>query len=255
MTTTLDQSLINEIVRRILSVAQPGRIILFGSAATGQMTPDSDIDLLVLEREPRNEQEESARLQAALTGLGYPVSVVVMETGWFEDSKSVIGGFAYPAHRYGRVIYEGTVGPQACPASRAEAIARLIEGQLAKADEHIDAVDSLTEAGDFGWAAFWAWRAVLNLLNAVLIAHQTEVVRPKAAGPAELVSLVAEVNPQLAASLSDMRKLSRYVLDVDHPERWPAITREETEGAVALARRARAVVRAALPLDARGSAT
>jgi predicted nucleotidyltransferase len=39
----------SEIVKRILEVAEPQRIILFGSAATGQITKDSDIDLLVLE--------------------------------------------------------------------------------------------------------------------------------------------------------------------------------------------------------------
>ena len=37
-----------EVVRRVIEVAQPDRIILFGSAACGQMGPDSDIDLLVI---------------------------------------------------------------------------------------------------------------------------------------------------------------------------------------------------------------
>jgi len=32
----VDETLLNEIVRRVLSVARPDRIILFGSAATGQ---------------------------------------------------------------------------------------------------------------------------------------------------------------------------------------------------------------------------
>jgi hypothetical protein len=43
----IDESLVKEIVKRVLSVANPEKIILFGSAATGQMTRDSDIDLLV----------------------------------------------------------------------------------------------------------------------------------------------------------------------------------------------------------------
>ena len=43
----IDDSLTVEIVRRILAVSKPNKIILFGSAATGQMTPDSDIDLLL----------------------------------------------------------------------------------------------------------------------------------------------------------------------------------------------------------------
>jgi predicted nucleotidyltransferase len=46
----VDETLLNEVVRRVLTVARPDRIILFGSAATGQMTKDSDIDLLIVER-------------------------------------------------------------------------------------------------------------------------------------------------------------------------------------------------------------
>jgi predicted nucleotidyltransferase len=37
----VDESSLGEIVRRVLSVARPDRIILFGSAATGEMTNDS----------------------------------------------------------------------------------------------------------------------------------------------------------------------------------------------------------------------
>jgi len=37
---------LTEIVRCIVEVAQPDRIILFGSAARGEMGPNSDLDLL-----------------------------------------------------------------------------------------------------------------------------------------------------------------------------------------------------------------
>ena len=46
----LSQDLIDEIVRRVLTVCQPVKIILFGSAARGDMGPDSDVDLLVVDR-------------------------------------------------------------------------------------------------------------------------------------------------------------------------------------------------------------
>jgi predicted nucleotidyltransferase len=45
----IDQKPINEIVDRILAVFQAERVILFGSAASGEMTRNSDIDLLVLD--------------------------------------------------------------------------------------------------------------------------------------------------------------------------------------------------------------
>jgi len=101
----IDEKLIGEIVRRILSVAQPDRIILFGSAATGDMTRDSDIDLLIVEKAPGNTREESRRLRKALRGIGYPLDVIVISADWFEDSKNLVGGIAYPANKYGKVIY------------------------------------------------------------------------------------------------------------------------------------------------------
>lgn len=40
--------LIEELVRRIVEFVHPLRIILFGSAARGEMGPDSDFDVLVV---------------------------------------------------------------------------------------------------------------------------------------------------------------------------------------------------------------
>lgn len=107
MPAGIDERLVREIVRRVLRVARPERIILFGSAATCEMTPDSDIDLLVLEPSPEDVRSERVRIADALRGLGYPFDVLVMTRTGFEESKEVVGGIAYPAHKYGRVIYEG----------------------------------------------------------------------------------------------------------------------------------------------------
>lgn len=102
----IDDSLRHEIVRRVMSVAQPDRIILFGSAATGRMTRDSDIDLLIVEPNPGDTRAESVKIRRALGNVGYPIDVIVIATECFEESKAVIGGIAYPAHRYGQVLYE-----------------------------------------------------------------------------------------------------------------------------------------------------
>lgn len=104
----IDEALVQEIVHRVLSVSRPDRIIIFGSAATGEMTRDSDIDLLVVERNPGDQRRESVRIHKALRGLGYPFDVIVISTQWFDKSKNVIGGIAYPANRYGKVVYEAT---------------------------------------------------------------------------------------------------------------------------------------------------
>jgi len=102
----INDTLVREIVRRLLGVVQPDRIILFGSAATGKMTRDSDIDVLVVAPSPVNTVEEYGRLHQALRGLGFPFDVFVIATERFEETKEIFGGIAYPAHKYGRVIYE-----------------------------------------------------------------------------------------------------------------------------------------------------
>ena len=104
-TFQIDEALIEEIVRRVLSVARPDKIILFGSAASGRMTADSDIDLLIVESRPRDRRKESVRVGDALRGMGFPFDVLVMSTEWFEASKTVVGGIAHPANKYGKVIY------------------------------------------------------------------------------------------------------------------------------------------------------
>ncbi|MGB7723810.1 MAG: nucleotidyltransferase domain-containing protein [Bryobacteraceae bacterium] len=102
----VDETLLNEVVRRVLTVARPDRIILFGSAATGQMTKDSDIDLLVVEPEPANARDRSVSIRRALGDVEYPVDVIVMSSARFEETKNIIGGIAYPAQKYGRVLSE-----------------------------------------------------------------------------------------------------------------------------------------------------
>jgi len=102
----IDQCLVQEIVRRLLTVSMPDRIIMFGSAASGQMTPDSDIDLLLVAPSPANTLEERARLRRSLRGLGFAFDVFIIAADRFEESKNIFGGIAYPAHKYGRVIYE-----------------------------------------------------------------------------------------------------------------------------------------------------
>ncbi|MCX7000582.1 MAG: nucleotidyltransferase domain-containing protein [Candidatus Sumerlaeota bacterium] len=102
----IDEIMAHKVVKCILSIVQPVRIILFGSAASGAMTRDSDLDLLIILRKVTDPREEGIRLRAALTDLNVPVDVIILSYERFEETKDIIGGIAYPAHKYGRVIYE-----------------------------------------------------------------------------------------------------------------------------------------------------
>ena len=102
----IDEDLAREIVGRILSVATPTRIVVFGSAARGHVTTDSDIDLLVLEDGTCDLRAERVRIRQVLRGLERPFDIIVMATERFEETKDIVGGVAYPASRHGTVVYE-----------------------------------------------------------------------------------------------------------------------------------------------------
>src|SRR5439155_12301007 len=108
MMTVNDQRIAAELQRKLLAQehATIRRVILYGSRARGTASPDSDFDLLVIEAEPVSKREEIQRLRRAVHDLPNPVDVWVMGEREFEETKDVIGGLAYPAHKYGVVLYE-----------------------------------------------------------------------------------------------------------------------------------------------------
>ena len=104
-TVPVDRAILDEIIHRVVEVAQPDRIILFGSAARGEMGPDSDIDLLVIksEVEHRGRLEESIYMN--LFGVGAPVDVVVATVEDVARFGHRVGSVIGPALREGRELY------------------------------------------------------------------------------------------------------------------------------------------------------
>ena len=101
----LDQSTLNEIVRRIVEVARPERIILFGSAARGEMDPHSDVDLLVV-KEGVHRRDMAAFIFEELRGVGAAVDVVVVTPEDIERYGNSHALVIKPALQDGKVVYE-----------------------------------------------------------------------------------------------------------------------------------------------------
>lgn len=96
--------LLEEIVRRIVTAVQPERIILFGSAARGEMGPDSDLDLLVVARcAHRRETARAARRR--LIGIPVPIDIIVATPEDLEAYKDTVGFVYRSALKEGRVLY------------------------------------------------------------------------------------------------------------------------------------------------------
>lgn len=98
--------LLKEVTECIVDAFAPERVILFGSYAEGRATADSDLDLLVVTGRPVSRKERLARTQGLFRDMPLPVQVITISRQEFEESRDVIGGIAYPAAKYGRVIYE-----------------------------------------------------------------------------------------------------------------------------------------------------
>lgn len=101
----LDQQTLDDIIRRIVEVAQPEKIILFGSAARGEMNRHSDVDLLVV-KEGMHRRDMAGRIYENLWGVGAAVDVVVVTPADVERYKDSHALVIKPALREGRVVYE-----------------------------------------------------------------------------------------------------------------------------------------------------
>ncbi len=70
-----DQKTLEEICRKVVETAHPLRIILFGSAARGEMHQDSDVDILVLIPEGTHRLHTAMDLHQAMLDVNAEVAV------------------------------------------------------------------------------------------------------------------------------------------------------------------------------------
>jgi predicted nucleotidyltransferase len=100
-----DQQQLDEMVRRIVEAAHPLRIILFGSAARGEMAPDSDVDVMVVVPEGVNHRQTAGSIYMQFRGLGFPVDVIVATPEQLDRYRDDIGFIYYDVLREGKEIY------------------------------------------------------------------------------------------------------------------------------------------------------
>ena len=102
-----DQEILAEVVRRIVDVAHPEKIILFGSAARGDMTHHSDLDLLII-KEGGGALDLMGRIYMKLHGVGTAVDAFVVAPEDVERYKNSHALVIRPALQEGKVIYEAS---------------------------------------------------------------------------------------------------------------------------------------------------
>ncbi len=97
---------IKKLVDRIAGRFRPAKVILYGSYATGTATPGSDLDILVVMPENGNIAGVARSMREAVDDFAVPVHVWAMPREQFEETREIVGGMAYPAAKYGVVVYE-----------------------------------------------------------------------------------------------------------------------------------------------------
>lgn len=101
----LDPKVVEDIVRRVTAAVHPRRVVLFGSAARGEMGPGSDVDLLIIMPDGTRRRDASRKVYRALSGIGIAKDVIVVtesDVREFGENPSLV---IKPALEEGREVY------------------------------------------------------------------------------------------------------------------------------------------------------
>ncbi|NOY79975.1 MAG: nucleotidyltransferase domain-containing protein [Kiritimatiellaeota bacterium] len=107
MMKTKIQDALDGMVRRIVERFHPEKIILFGSCARGELSDDSDIDILIVMPVEGSRRKKANEIDIALADRTVPVDLLVLTPEQFDQQKEMIGTVVREAVREGRVIHEG----------------------------------------------------------------------------------------------------------------------------------------------------
>ena len=103
----VNQNTLDNIIERIVDVAQPEKIILFGSAASGSTTGNSDVDLLII-KDGADSLKLMSKIYGRLRGVGAAVDAIVVSSEDVERYKDTHALIIKPALQQGTVVYESS---------------------------------------------------------------------------------------------------------------------------------------------------
>jgi len=98
--------LLGEIVRRLVDACQPERIYLFGSRARGEVTADSDYDIMVVvARSDEPAYRRAQRAHSLLWDLGAAADILVWTRDAFDSRVHLRASLPATIAREGRLLY------------------------------------------------------------------------------------------------------------------------------------------------------
>ncbi len=99
------KDVLQTIIKGVVRIADPDKIILFGSRATGKARKDSDYDILVLKKNC-NQKSLLHLLYSKGLNAGVPVDILVNTPERFEELKQKWFYVYSDIAKTGKVIYE-----------------------------------------------------------------------------------------------------------------------------------------------------
>ncbi len=102
----VNKSLVNQIVNRIKEICSPVKIILFGSAAKGEMHENSDLDFLVIVSNGTHRRKTAQMIYKNLIDVGFAADIIVVTEEDVETYKDFDGTVIKPALTEGNLIYD-----------------------------------------------------------------------------------------------------------------------------------------------------
>lgn len=107
---TLSSDMLASLSERIIHLASPHQVILFGSRARGTANEDSDIDLLIIgDRSsdgPWSRRREIGRIRRGLPVMRVPIDILFFTPDEIEKWRHTTNHVISEALREGKVLYE-----------------------------------------------------------------------------------------------------------------------------------------------------
>jgi predicted nucleotidyltransferase len=99
------QTVIPQLIERVVELTHPLKIIVFGSAAKGDIETANDIDLLVVMPEGTHRRRTAQLLYRRLTGIGAAFDILVATPRDLQEQADNIGLIYRTVLREGREVY------------------------------------------------------------------------------------------------------------------------------------------------------
>ncbi len=92
-------------VERIRDKYKPDRIFVFGSFATGKITPDSDVDLFIIKRTTKPRGQRQREVSRLLIDREVPIDILVYTPAETERRRKLGDPFILDILNSGKLVY------------------------------------------------------------------------------------------------------------------------------------------------------